>query len=120
MAVVCQAATAGDCRSPPCRFETAGISGDKDVAVTSNGYGVFARTYRTRATSSLACRPRAGRTSATSTASTAAPTYWKLTYLGELDFSTVATQMKCDQHAAYGGLDFLLFDWSISAAPSTS
>jgi hypothetical protein len=93
---------------------TNGPSGDKDVAATVNGYGVFEDipVVKTIMTGGSFARQTDKRLAA---AYYVGSNFWRFTYLGEIDWiddHTVASSHgRRDQYAAYGEIDFLVFDW---------
>ncbi len=92
---------------------TNGTAGDKDVAATVNGYGLFEDIPVVR--NVLAGASFARQTNKRSAAAWyAGSNVWKFTYLGEFDWiddRTPASAAKRDQYAAYAEVDFLAFDW---------
>jgi hypothetical protein len=92
---------------------TNGTSGDKDVAATVNGYGVFQDIPVVE--NILAGASFARQSDKRDVAAWyAGSNLWKFTYLMEFDLiddRTVASENKRDQYAAYAELDLLLFDW---------
>jgi hypothetical protein len=92
---------------------TNGDSGDKDVATTVNGYGVFDEipVVRTVMAGASYARQSDKRWVA---AWYAGSNLWKFTYLGEFDLindDTVGTAAVDTQYAAYAEIDFLAFGW---------
>lgn len=93
---------------------TNGNSGDKDVAVTVNGYGVFQDipVVQTILAGASFARQNDKRDAA---AWYAGSNIWHFTYLAEFDLiddRTVASaNTKRDQYATYAEVDFLAFDW---------
>jgi hypothetical protein len=92
---------------------TNGTGGDKDVAATVNGYGVFQDipVVQTIMTGASFGRQTDKRWAA---AWYAGSNIWRFTYLGEFDLiddRSVASEPKRDQYAAYAEVDFLAFDW---------
>jgi hypothetical protein len=92
---------------------TNGQSGDKDVAATVNGYGVFEEVPVVK--SILAGMSFARQTDKRWAASWyGGANFWHFTYLGEFDYiddRSVASAAKRDKYAAYAEIDFLAFDW---------
>jgi hypothetical protein len=92
---------------------TNGTGGDKDVAATVNGYGVFQDIPVVQ--NVLAGMSFARQSDKRDVAAWyAGSNLWKFTYLAEFDLiddRTVASEAKRDQYAAYAELDLLLFDW---------
>jgi hypothetical protein len=90
-----------------------GTGGDKDVAVTVNGYAVLEDipVVRNVVTGASFARQSDKRNVA---AFYGGSNLWKFTYLGELDVihdKTVASEGNRNWLAAYAELDLLLFDW---------
>jgi hypothetical protein len=92
---------------------TNGRAGDKDVAVTANGYGVWTDVPIVR--NILAGMSFARQSPKRQLASWYAGTnVWNLTALAEFDLiddNTVAAQNARDQFASYAELNWLLFEW---------
>lgn len=92
---------------------TNGVAGDKDIAVTVNGYTMLTElpVVRTLWLGSSFARQSDKRDIAAWYVGT---NFWKFTMLGEFDKffdRTVASEGKRDDYASYAELDFLLFDW---------
>jgi hypothetical protein len=92
---------------------TNGSGGDKDVAATVNGYGVFQDipVVQTIMAGASFARQSDKRLAA---AWYAGSNIWRFTYLGEFDWiddRSVASAPKRDQYAAYAEVDFLAFEW---------
>jgi hypothetical protein len=92
---------------------TNGAGGDKDVAATLNGYGVFQDipVVQTIMAGASFARQSDKRLAA---AWYAGSNIWRFTYLGEFDWiddRSVASAPRRDQYAAYAEVDFLAFDW---------
>jgi hypothetical protein len=92
---------------------TNGAGGDKDVAATINGYGVFQDipVVSTIMTGGSFARQSDKRDVS---AFYAGSNFWHFTYLAEFDLiddRTVASEGHRDQYAAYAEVDFLAFDW---------
>ena len=92
---------------------TNGTGGDKDVAATVNGYGVFQDipVVQTIMTGASFARQTDKRWAA---AWYAGSNIWRFTYLGEFDLiddRSPSSEPKRDQYAAYAEVDFLVFDW---------
>jgi hypothetical protein len=92
---------------------TNGEGGDRDVATTVNGYGVFEDipVVRTILAGMSFARQSNKRDVA---AFYAGSNLWKFTYLAEFDLiddRTVASEIARDQYAAYSEVNLLLFDW---------
>lgn len=92
---------------------TNGQDGDRDVQATINGYGVFQEVPVVR--SVLAGASFARQSDKRNVAGFyGGSNLWRFTWLGELDVirdEQVATRGNRDRLAAYGELNFLLFDW---------
>ena len=92
---------------------TNGTSGDKDVSVTANGYGLFEDIPVVRSVlTGLSFARQSNKRDVT--AFYAGSNLWWFTYLAEFDLiddRTVASEGHRDQYAAYAELDWLLFDW---------
>jgi hypothetical protein len=92
---------------------TNGKPGDKDVAATINGYGVFedVPVVRNVMTGASFARQSNKRNVA---AFYGGSNFWRFTYLGELDIindRTVGTTSRLDKYAAYAEVDCLVLDW---------
>ncbi len=92
---------------------TNGEGGDRDVATTVNGYGVWddIPVVRTIMAGTSFARQSNKRDVA---AFYGGSNLWKFTYLAEFDLiddRTVASEIARDQYAAYAELNLLLFDW---------
>ena len=92
---------------------TNGTPGDKDVAVTANGYTMLEDVPVVRhllAGASFARQSNKRYVGGFYGGSN----WWRFTYLGELDFINdrkLGSPGRNDKYAAYGEADFLLFDW---------
>jgi hypothetical protein len=87
--------------------------GDKDVLATVNGYGVFEDIPVVRSITAGASFARQSDKRHVS-GFYGGSNLWRFTYLGEIDVisdRTLASQTQRDHFAAYGELDFLVFDW---------
>ena len=92
---------------------TNGTGGDKDVAVTVNGYGLFEDIPVVR--NILAGMSYARQTDKRWVMGWyGGSNIWRFTYLAEFDLiddRSVSSEPKRDQYAAYAEVNFLAFDW---------
>jgi hypothetical protein len=92
---------------------TNGTPGDKDVAVSVNGYTVFEDVPVVRTVTAGASFARQSDKRSLG-GIYGGSNLWKLTYLGEIDWiddRALGSPGRNDEYAAYGELDFLIFDW---------
>lgn len=92
---------------------TNGTPGDKDVAVTLNGYALVEDVPVVRTVLAGASVARQSDKRAVAGLYGGA-NLWRFTALGELDWiadRTVASRPRRDRYAAYGELDLLVLDW---------
>jgi hypothetical protein len=92
---------------------TNGAAGDKDVLATVNGYGVFEDIPVVRSITAGASFARQSDKRHVS-AFYGGSNLWRFTYLGEIDVISdraLVSRAQRDRFAAYGELNFLVFDW---------